>query len=140
MEYLEQALQRLEKEDKTVTDRYGRAMKDAVRRALESFARQDEEFAQAIAQGGCFADCMKRVSGGVKEGAISDLDAYRRAVEFYFPGAVIRATMEMPQPGAGADRAAGASARQGAGPVGFPVRRPWTRRSGRSSWPGWLRS
>lgn len=95
MEYLEQALKRLEKEDKTVTDRYGRAMKDAVRRALESFARQDGEFAQAIAQGGSFADCMKRVSGGVKEGAISDLDAYRRAVEFYFPGAAIRATMEI---------------------------------------------
>lgn len=95
MEYLEQALKRLEKEDKTVTDRYGRAMKDAVRRALESFARQDVEFAQAIAQGGSFADCMKQVSGGVKGGAISDLDAYRRAVEFYFPGAAIRATMEI---------------------------------------------
>lgn len=95
MEYLEQALERLEKEDKTVTDRYGAAMKGAVRRALESFARQDGEFAQAIAQGGSFADCMKRVSGGVKEGAISDLDAYRRAVEFYFPGAVIRAAMEI---------------------------------------------
>ncbi len=95
MEYLEQALRRLEKENKTVTDRYGAAMKDAVRRALESFARQDEEFAQAIAQGGSFADCMKQVSGGVKGGAISDLDAYRRAVEFYFPGAVIRTTMEI---------------------------------------------
>ena len=95
MEYLEQALKRLEKEDKTVTDRYGAAMKDAVRRALESFARQDGEFAQAIAQGGSFAGCMKQVAGGVKNGAISDLDAYRRAVEFYFPGAVIRTTMEI---------------------------------------------
>ena len=95
MEYLEQALKRLEKEDKTVTDRYGAAMKGAVRRALESFARQDGEFAQAIAQGGSFTDCMKRVAGGVKNGSISDLDAYRRAVEFYFPGAVIRTTMEI---------------------------------------------
>lgn len=95
MEYLEQALRRLEKEDKTVTDRYGVAMKGAVRRALESFARQDGEFAQAIAQGGSFAGCMKQVAGGVKNGAISDLDAYRRAVEFYFPGAVIRTTMEI---------------------------------------------
>lgn len=95
MEYLEQALRRLEKEDKTVTDRYGAAMKGAVRRALESFAQQDGEFAQAIAQGGSFADCMKQVSGGVKGNAISDLDAYRRAVEFYFPGAVIRATVEI---------------------------------------------
>lgn len=95
MEYLEQALKRLEKEDKTVTDRYGVAMKGAVRRALESFARQDGEFAQAIAQGGSFTDCMKRVAGGVKNGSISDLDAYRRAVEFYFPGAVIRTTMEI---------------------------------------------
>lgn len=95
MEYLEQALKRLEKEDKTVTDRHGAAMKGAVRRALESFARQDEELAQAIAQGGSFADCMKRVAEGVKNGSISDLDAYRRAVEFYFPGAAIRTTMEI---------------------------------------------
>lgn len=51
-----------------MTDRYGAAMKGAVRRALESFARQDGEFAQAIAQGGSFTDCMKRVAGGVKTG------------------------------------------------------------------------
>lgn len=69
-------------------------MKGAVREALESFARQDEEFAQAIAQGGSFVDCMtalERATGN----SISDLDAYRKAVQFYFPGAEIRMTMEI---------------------------------------------
>ena len=44
---------------------YGRheaVMKDAVHAALLDFCQQDEEFAQAVAQGGTFADCMKAVA------------------------------------------------------------------------------
>ena len=64
-------------------------MKKAVREALESFVRQDDEFAQAVAQGGSFADCMAAVEKGVGN-SISDMDAYRKAVQFYFKGADIR--------------------------------------------------
>lgn len=53
------------------------------------FCRQDAEFAQAVVQGGSFADCMKKVAAGVGN-SISDLDAYKKAVQFYFPGAEVR--------------------------------------------------
>lgn len=76
---------------------YGSAaniMKQSVRDALETFIRQDEEFAQAVAQGGTFEECMKTVATNAGRG-ISDLEAYRRAVQFYFPGADVEFTMNI---------------------------------------------
>ena len=92
-EFYAQAIQKLDAGVKASLDRYGNAMKTAVRDALADFCRQDAEFAQAVVQGGSFEDCMKAVGGGVKGGAISDLEAYRRAVQFYFKGADIKMTM-----------------------------------------------
>lgn len=77
--------------------KYGRAariMKQFVRDTLEMFIRQDDEFAQAVAQGGTFEKCMEAVSKNVGEG-IPDIDAYRRAVQFYFPGAVVQFEMKI---------------------------------------------
>lgn len=68
------------------------AVAPAVADALVDFCRQDEEFAQAVAQGGSFADCVAAVVKGVGS-CISDLEAYRRAVQFYFPGADIKMQM-----------------------------------------------
>lgn len=76
-------------------DKYGSAMKDAVKTALLDFARQDDEFAQAIVQGGSFADCMTAVGKKVKGHSISDFDAYSAAVGFYFPGSKIRFEMRI---------------------------------------------
>ena len=59
---------------------------------IRDFCAQDEEFAQAVVQGGSFADCMKAVAKGVGN-YISDLEAYKKAVQFYFPGAEIRMQM-----------------------------------------------
>lgn len=73
-------------------DRYASVMKKAVKEALADFVRQDDEFAQAVVQGGSFEDCMKAVSKNVGS-SISDLDAYGRAVSFYFPGATIQFKM-----------------------------------------------
>lgn len=91
----EQALAKLEAEfDK---GKYGRAsciMKQSVRNALETFIRQDAEFAQAVVQGGTFDKCMEAVSQNVGTG-ISDLDAYKRAVQFYFPGADVEFSMKI---------------------------------------------
>lgn len=85
-EFTRQAIEKLDKELKGGKfDRYGNAMKKPVHDALCEFCRQDYEFAQAVVQGGSFADCMKAVAKGVG-GSISDLEAYRRAVRFYFPG------------------------------------------------------
>lgn len=74
-------------------DRYGEAMKKAVHDALLDFCRQSDEFAEAVAQGGSFKDCMKAVSKGVKGNAISDMEAYGLAVKFFFPGAGIDVRM-----------------------------------------------
>ena len=83
-------------------DRYAAAMKENVLKTLEDFCRQDEEFAQAVVQGGSFEECMKAVAKNCGN-AISDLEAYRRAVQFYFPGAEIRCSMTVDLIGAAAE-------------------------------------
>jgi len=67
-------------------------MKNDVAEALSDFCRQDEEFAQAVMQGGSFSACMAAVAKNPGQG-ISDLTAYKRAVQFYFPGAGIEMSM-----------------------------------------------
>ena len=90
--WYEQAEARLKEEYKAVTGYKESAMKSAVRDALLEFCRQNEEFAQAVAQGGSFQDCMKAVAQGVGN-CISDLEAYRRAAAFYFDGAKVQVSM-----------------------------------------------
>ena len=91
--YLDKALKKLEEEYKSGSfDMYANIMKSAVKDTLADFCRQDDEFAQAVVQGGSFTDCMKAVAKNCGSG-ISDLEAYRRAVRFYFPGAEIRFQM-----------------------------------------------
>ena len=90
--WYEQAEARLKEEYKAVTGYKESAMKSAVRDALLEFCRQNEEFAQAVAQGGSFPDCMAAVAKGVG-GSISDLEAYRRAASFYFDGAKVSFSM-----------------------------------------------
>lgn len=94
--WFEQARDKLDREWKSGEyDRCAQVMKDDVRDALTGFCRQDEEFAQAVVQGGSFEDCMKAVAKCVKGSAISDMEAFGAAVKFYFPGAGIRVTMEI---------------------------------------------
>ena len=90
--WYEQAKERLSKESKEVKGQKERAMGPAVRDALLDFCLQNEEFAQAVAQGGSFQDCMATVAKGVG-GSISDLKAYRRAASFYFDGAKVKFQM-----------------------------------------------
>lgn len=75
-------------------NRHIEVMKTPVHDALVEFCRQDEEFAQAVYQGGTFKDCMEAVAKNCGS-ALSDLEAYRRAVQFYFPGADIRMQMSV---------------------------------------------
>ena len=90
---LELALKKLESEfEQGEYDRYAKIMKQSVRDALADFCRQNGEFAQAVYQGGSFAECMKAVARNCGNG-LSDLEAYRRAVRFYFEGADVRVTM-----------------------------------------------
>ena len=62
---------------------------DAVRDALIEFCYQDEEFAQAVVQSDKgLGECIETVLKG-HGSCISDLEVYRKAVEFYFPGATV---------------------------------------------------
>lgn len=92
-EFYEKAIERL-RDEKGLSGNKERAMAPAVREVLEKFCEEDGEFAQAVAQGGSFPECMKAVAKGVG-GSISDIEAYRKAVQFYFPGAEIETTMHV---------------------------------------------
>ena len=89
-----EAIEKLEKENKSSKgDSKASAMRFATLTALCKFCRQDEEFSQAIIQSKkTFSDCMASVSKGVGN-SISDLEAYKKAVQFYFPGAEIKCHM-----------------------------------------------
>ena len=62
--------------------------------ALLTFCKQNEEFAQAVVQGKSFEDCVKTVARNIGN-ACSDLTVYQKAVEFYFPGAVVEFQMNI---------------------------------------------
>lgn len=91
-EHYNRAKEKLDKEQKTVSGQKETVMASSVKTALLEFCSQDEEFARAIVEGGSFAECMKKVANGVGN-SISDLDAYKKAVSFYFPGAGIQMKM-----------------------------------------------
>ena len=94
-EWYEPSIKKLKAEKKSGKyDRYAQVMKDRVCETLELFCQQDGEFAQAVVQGGSFEDCMKTVAKNCGTG-ISDLEAFRRAVRFYFPGADVRFHMTL---------------------------------------------
>ena len=94
-EWYEPATKRLESEKESGKyDRYAQVMKDRVCETLELFCQQDGEFAQAVVQGGTFEDCMKEVAKDCGT-ALSDEEAIRRAVRFYFPGADVRFHMTL---------------------------------------------
>lgn len=90
--YREQAKQKIIDGKKAVKGAHENAMKDEIALALRNFADQDNEFARAIVEGGTFAECMTAVAKGVG-GSISDIDAIRRAVNFYFKGAMVQFSM-----------------------------------------------
>lgn len=86
-EYLDKALGKLHGA-KTPTGQREAVVFKPVVAALEDFCRQDAEFAQAVVQGGSVEDCVKTVLKGVG-GSLSDLEAYKRAAAFFFPGCVV---------------------------------------------------
>lgn len=90
-EYLKAALERLDKElgEGKKLNRYSGSMAAPVAKQLRAFCKQEPEFAQAVVQGGSFKDCMAAVTKGVGA-SISDIEAYERAVRFYFPGAKVQ--------------------------------------------------
>ena len=101
-DFYNEAKKKLDEGVKARLDKYGEVMKQAVHDALLNFIAQDEEFAQAVAQGGSFADAMQAVAKEIKGQSISDMEAYGAAVRFFFPGAEIRVSMTIDLVGEGA--------------------------------------
>ncbi|MBP5362269.1 MAG: hypothetical protein J6Y71_04505 [Ruminococcus sp.] len=72
-----------------ITGQKQSVMAPSVAAALVSFCEQEPEFEQAVEQSGkTFQDCMDDVAKGIGR-SISDLDAYKKAVKFYFSTADI---------------------------------------------------
>lgn len=94
---IKKAIEKLEAQKKGFKgDIYGEAMLKDVHKALVSFCKQEEEFAQAIVQSEKnLNDCMQTISRMIVGNAISDLEAFRLAVDYYFPGAEIQYNMRI---------------------------------------------
>lgn len=67
-------------------------------KAVELFCEQHPEFRQSVEQGGNFGDCLKHCVSG-SAGAISDLEVFKRAAQFYFPEADVHFHMQVVLPG-----------------------------------------
>lgn len=93
----EQAIKKLDTEFKDCKglSQKGKAVSSAVLDALKSFCEQNTEFAQAVVQTDkTFKDCVEST---VKDcgSSISDLEVYRKAVQFYFAGADVHFVMTL---------------------------------------------
>ena len=94
-----EALDKLTRERKlTGGGQCEKAVSGAVAEALSEFCRQSEELAGAVAGGGSFEECCKAVCKGAGS-CLSDIEAYRRAVAFYLPGAGVEFAMHVTMPG-----------------------------------------
>ena len=88
-EFVSKALEKIEGGIAAVKGQKENVVKRPVADALISFCRQQEEFAQAVVQSEkTFADCVAHVVKGCGN-SLSDIEAYRKAVGFWFPGAVV---------------------------------------------------
>ena len=93
----EQAINKLETESKGCKglSAKGKAVSSAVLDALKSFCEQNTEFAQAVVQTDkTFKDCVESTVKGCGS-SISDLEVYRKAVQFYFAGANVHFEMTL---------------------------------------------
>lgn len=72
----------------------GKAVSKAVISALEDFCHQNSEFEQAVMQGGKVGDCIESTVKG-SGNSISDLEVYKKAVQFYFPGAKVHMSLTL---------------------------------------------
>ncbi len=70
-------------------------MYNEVANVLRNFCNQNEKFAEILFKTKrTFNDCMTEVAKNAEHG-IADIDAYRRAIQFYFPNSQIEFLMQM---------------------------------------------
>ena len=92
-EIINHAIEKINPKSIKKSNRYMEVVAEPVAKALHGFCRQSEEFARAITETDrTFQECLETIIKGIGQ-AISDIDVYQRAVEFYFPGAKIEFKM-----------------------------------------------
>ena len=96
MSYFIEAREKIEKEvaEAKQLNNYSKVTAEPTAKALIGFCDQNDEFAQAVVQGGSFIECIAHCTKGVG-GSMSDIDFYGKAVQFYFPGAEIEFLMKI---------------------------------------------
>ena len=91
---IDQAKEKIKTSSKVVKlNKKAEVIKDATIKALHQFCEQSEEFSRAVID--CdkpFEVCLNEIIKGTGN-AISDLDVFNKAVQFYFPGAVVEFRM-----------------------------------------------
>lgn len=73
------------------------AMAPAVAQGLRGFCEQSCAFSRAVIDGGSLGDCLAAVAKGTGS-SISDLDAMKKAVKFYFPNADVHMDLRIELP------------------------------------------
>ena len=92
-EIINQAIEKINPKSIKKSNRYMEVVAEPIAKALHGFCRQSEEFARAIVETDrTFEECLLTITKGIGQ-ALSDIDTYQRAVEFYFPGAKIEFKM-----------------------------------------------
>lgn len=90
---INQAIEKINPKSIKNANRYMKVVAEPVAKALHGFCRQSEEFARAITETDVtFQECLEAITKGIGQ-ALSDIDTYQRAVEYYFPGAKIEFKM-----------------------------------------------
>lgn len=88
--YKDKALELLDGHKLGKLSQKGQAVSSAVVDILRRFCLQEDEFAQAFIQSEKpIEDCIEHTVKGAGN-SISDLDIYKRAAEFYLPGAKVK--------------------------------------------------
>lgn len=93
-QWQDKAIEKTTAERKQVKGQKETIMANPVLDMVHEFCIQSSAFAKAVAEGGSFADCMVAVAKGTGN-HISDIDAYKKAVQFYMPGAEIAVQMKI---------------------------------------------
>lgn len=103
-DWLKLAIDKLEAQSSNFKgDNKAQAVKSAVVETLTTFAKQESEFAQAIAESDkTLSDVCTATVRGVGN-SISDLEVYQKAVQEYFPGAKVKFEMKIDLVGDAAD-------------------------------------
>ena len=92
-EIINQAIEKINPKSVKNANCYMAAVAEPVAKALHGFCRQSEEFARAVTETDrTFQECLETITRNVGQ-ALSDIETYQRAVEYYFPGAKVEFKM-----------------------------------------------